>query len=178
MAIQSIPTWYRGTKFRSRLEADWAATFDFYDITWEYEPDAVTFREGIRYLPDFHLTAQRIWVEVKGPGNENIRKPIELQKALDEVDSDKWDFEKQLVIIGRPSQAGKWAWEGTADAQKIVILLCSNCERRSFLDYNATWQCRLCSMQGKQIYGDPGGNLWWSGELAFHRAPPSHGRAA
>lgn len=178
MAIESIPTWYRGELFRSRLEADWAATLDHYEITWEYEPDAVNINDGIKYLPDFHLTHQRVWVEVKGPADDNIEKALEFQRALLEVDKYKWDFEQQLVIIGRPSRAGVCVWEGTTYAQEIVMLACSNCERHSFLDYAATWQCRFCNMQGKKIFNDPGGNLWWPGQLAFARAPRSNGRAA
>jgi hypothetical protein len=163
---------------RSRLEADWAATFDFYDITWEYEPDAVKFGEGIKYLPDFHLPMQRVWVEAKGPGDDNIEKPLEFQKALDERDQFKWDFEKELVIIGRPSRAGSWCWEGTTPAQDIVLIVCSNCQRYSFMDYSGTWKCRFCHWEGKDIWNGPGGNIWWPGQLAFSRAPRSSGRAA
>lgn len=178
MAIQSVPTWYRGEQFRSRLEADWCATFDHYQITWEYEPDAVNIHDGIKYLPDFHLPHQRVWVEVKGPHDDNIDKTIQFQKALDQVDAHKWDFEKQLVIIGRPSQGGMCIWGGTTAAQNIVMLVCSNCDRYSFLDHSATWQCRFCHMQGKKIWNDPGGNIWFPGQLPFVRAPRASGRAA
>lgn len=56
-----IPTTYRGTLFRSRLEARWAAFFDEMDWPWEYEPfDA----DG--YIPDFALLGNRpLLVEVK-----------------------------------------------------------------------------------------------------------------
>lgn len=44
----AIPTTYRGTNFRSRLEAKWAAFFDLVGWRWTYEPiDA----DG--YIPDF-----------------------------------------------------------------------------------------------------------------------------
>ena len=36
--IKSHPTKYRGTLFRSRLEARWAAFFDLAGWKWEYEP--------------------------------------------------------------------------------------------------------------------------------------------
>ena len=178
MAITPIPTWHKGEQFRSRLEADWCATLDHYQISWEYEPDAVNLHDGIKYLPDFHLPHQRVWVEVKGPGDDNIDKAIQFQKALDKVDAYKWEFERQLVIIARPSQGGMCVWEGTTFAQDIVILLCSNCDRHSFLDYAGAWRCRFCTMQGKKIWNNPGGNLWWPGQLAFIRAPRDRGWGA
>ena len=57
-----IWTVYRGTRFRSRLEARWAAFFDLIRWRWVYEPfDA----EG--YIPDFLITGKRgLLVEV-GP---------------------------------------------------------------------------------------------------------------
>jgi len=36
--IKSHPTLYKGVKFRSRLEARWAAFFDLAGWSWEYEP--------------------------------------------------------------------------------------------------------------------------------------------
>lgn len=178
MTIQSIPTWYRGEHFRSRLEADWCATLDHYQITWEYEPDAVNVHDGLKYLPDFHLPMQRVWIEVKGPGDDNIDKTIAFQKALLERDHYKWDFEQHLVVIGRPSRGGMTVWEGTTYNQDIVMLVCSNCDRHSFLDYAGTWRCRFCHTEGKQIWNSPGGNLWWPGQLPFIRAPRDNGRGA
>ena len=52
--IAAIPTRYRGIKFRSRLEARWAAFFDASGIRWEYEPQGYTM-DGTNYLPDFWL---------------------------------------------------------------------------------------------------------------------------
>jgi hypothetical protein len=38
VAARGIQTTYRGTRFRSRLEARWAAFFDMVDWDWTYEP--------------------------------------------------------------------------------------------------------------------------------------------
>jgi len=46
----AIPTDYAGVRFRSRLEARWAALFDALDWPWAYEPLDL---EG--YVPDFVL---------------------------------------------------------------------------------------------------------------------------
>jgi hypothetical protein len=62
MIIKSRPTTYAGARFRSRLEARWAAFFDLCGWRWEYEPvDA----EG--WVPDFLLIgrAGTVPVEVK-----------------------------------------------------------------------------------------------------------------
>jgi hypothetical protein len=44
-----IPTTYRNTTFRSRLEARWAAFFDLVDWSWVYEPF-----ESYQHMPCGH----------------------------------------------------------------------------------------------------------------------------
>jgi len=71
-----IQTKYKGVYFRSRLEARWAVFFDTLGIPWEYEKEGYEFTDGNRYLPDFWLPDQKIWVEIKGgkPSEEETRK--------------------------------------------------------------------------------------------------------
>jgi hypothetical protein len=63
--IAAKPTWYEGVRFRSRLEATWAAFFDLTGFRWEYEPYDLQF-----WTPDFvihhdaHLPSGAL-VEVK-----------------------------------------------------------------------------------------------------------------
>jgi len=64
--IPAIESVYSGVRFRSRLEARWAALFDYYSILWVYEPDVFKTPSG-RYLPDFLLPEIGAYVEVK-PG--------------------------------------------------------------------------------------------------------------
>ncbi|MEU8352521.1 hypothetical protein [Streptomyces sp. NPDC048845] len=66
----SVPTRYGDTTFRSRLEADWAATLDSNNIVWEYEPETIT-------VPDFWLPELGTWIEVKGPGIPRAKKTKE-----------------------------------------------------------------------------------------------------
>lgn len=47
-----IPTTYQGTRFRSRLEARWAAFFDLVGWSWTYEPFDAT-----GWIPDFLIRA-------------------------------------------------------------------------------------------------------------------------
>lgn len=59
--MQAIPTTYAGVRFRSRLEARWAAFFDLVGWEWEYEPLDLN-----GYIPDFVLAfAKPLLVEVK-----------------------------------------------------------------------------------------------------------------
>src|SRR5947209_8802638 len=49
--IPARPTEYKGTMFRSELEAAWAAFFDGNNIQWEYEAFGVT----PLWRPDFYI---------------------------------------------------------------------------------------------------------------------------
>jgi hypothetical protein len=73
--LKAIETIYRGYRFRSRLEARWAVFFDVLNIQWEYEKEGYEL-DGVRYLPDFWLPRQQMWVEVKGywPTPEDLKK--------------------------------------------------------------------------------------------------------
>lgn len=63
--IKPIETIYNNLRFRSRLEARHAVLFDVLDIPYEYEKD--TYQVGkFAYLPDFWLSQQDCWLEVKG----------------------------------------------------------------------------------------------------------------
>jgi hypothetical protein len=62
-SIAAIPTVYRGRRYRSRLEARWAAFFDRLGLIHEYEP----YDLG-RWSPDFLIRGQSgrsVLVEVK-----------------------------------------------------------------------------------------------------------------
>ncbi len=52
--IVAHPTTYNGIRFRSRLEARWAAAFDLLGWQWEYEPFDL---DG--WVPDFQLTLEK-----------------------------------------------------------------------------------------------------------------------
>lgn len=82
MAFEALPTVYRGTTFRSALEASWAATLDSLRIAWEYEPELIELPSGARYLPDFRLPEIGTWLEVKGTGVPRVEKAYELGDTL------------------------------------------------------------------------------------------------
>jgi len=75
-------TFYKGYKFRSRLEAKWAVYFDACGIKWEYEKEGFNLLDGTSYLPDFWLPEVKMWVEVKPDDFEEneLKKCVELVK--------------------------------------------------------------------------------------------------
>lgn len=81
-SIRSVPQTYRGVRFRSTLEADWAATLDSLGIAWEYEPEAVQLPSGEFYRPDFYLPECTTWLEVKGAHDERIDKVYEMGESV------------------------------------------------------------------------------------------------
>lgn len=178
VSIRALPTWYNGTLFASTLEADWAATFDAWQWYWQYEPLAVALPGGEAYRPDFRLPAQRVWAEVKGPHNERIVKPVELQAALS---YDEWEWASDLVVVLRPAGPGETAqWEGVHDGQDIVLVCCPECGRRGFMDHSGYWTCRYhlrVQREPNKFWMADGGALYRAGEAAFVRAPRPQRRA-
>lgn len=60
--IRPIPTVYRGTRFRSRLEARWAAFFDLIRWSWVYEPF-----DAPGWIPDFLIDGNAPFLVEVGP---------------------------------------------------------------------------------------------------------------
>lgn len=172
MTVTATRTQYRGTWFRSTLEADWAATFDELGWHWEYEPVSVKLSSGEHYRPDFYLPSQTVWCEVKGPHNERLVKAKELQKA---VEYDQWQWSSPFVVVLRPPGPGEKAmWEGAVGEQEIVIIRCPECLHHGFMDYAGTWSCRRhmrVVREPNKFWQHEEGGLWYSGEMPFTRAP-------
>lgn len=168
LAIESLPTVYRGTTFRSALEASWAATLDSLGITWEYEPETITLPSGAWYLPDFHLPEIGVWLEVKGDGVPRVEKAIELGKHL-ACDCPRFSCTcpwpgGELVVIGHPPRPYSpdydeddhrpyWAkavvarkhgghprWTSTRGT-RAWLGYCSACQRATWFD---SPHCRAC----------------------------------
>lgn len=94
-ARRSIPTWYAGNLFRSRLEARWAAFFDLLGWEWVYEPLDL---DG--YIPDFVLTnfkRGQLLVEVK---------PRITNAAMRRIEESGW-AEDALVVGAYPVISGE-----------------------------------------------------------------------
>lgn len=181
--IEALPTIYRGTRFRSLLEASWAATLDSLGIAWEYESQTFDLPSGAKYLPDFHLTEIGAWLEVKGPGIPRIEKAYELGEMLacdcPELScSCEWPG-GELVIIGHPpTPIDPWThddyrhWPGAAKAKLVRrhggfvhwtstrrhnswMTRCSGCRRVSWVEGARIRRCPVCGVSGdSQLYRD------------------------
>ena len=98
--MKAIETFYKGYRFRSRLEARWAVFFDALGIKWEYEPEGYDLGEAGWYLPDFWLPEYSAFIEVKAvdPTEEERRK----MHALITGFANEQDFRHGYFAIGIP----------------------------------------------------------------------------
>lgn len=81
-----IPTTYNGTRFRSRLEAKWAALFDLIGWPWTYEPF-----DTAGYIPDFLIAGTTSFFVEVGPTidlSEYLTKTSKPNAAAVDLDRD------------------------------------------------------------------------------------------
>ena len=93
--LKAIETFYKGYKFRSRLEARWAVFFDALGIMWEYEKEGYDLGEAGYYLPDFWLPGRKCFIEIKG-NDESAYNAQDKITALSE------QSEKHVFIMAGP----------------------------------------------------------------------------
>lgn len=173
--IEAVPTTYHGTTFRSGLEANWAATLDYYGIDWRYEPQMFRLPSGTLYLPDFWLPALRTFIEVKGPRMERIHKTNELAKEVSANDV--------ITLIGFSPMMRRTTeflldpylqWQDPV-GYDTRFAQCPDCSARQWLRFQISRRCRRC--RAGHI-----GLLAKAGEIPFFIArsdpyrPPSFGR--
>lgn len=189
LAVEALPTVYRGTTFRSALEASWAATLDSLGLTWEYEPETVTLPSGTRYIPDFRLPHIGAWLEVKGDGVPRVEKAMEFGQSLrcdcpPRQCSCRW-IGGELVLIGHPprpyaadededDRRPYWAKDVMARKHGGHPRWTSTRGRSAWLAYcpscaHATWfdspHCRACKRRLVGAEGLESGNQ----KIRFHR---------
>lgn len=156
--IRAIPTTYRGIRFRFRLEADWASTFDAYEIEWQYEPEGVELPSGARYLPDFYLPKLTTWFEVKGPHGQRLDKTQEFAYAMvhgsptcDLVEYDcpdhDWHDDWRLTLIGEAAGPGDLAAVRLAASgapKEAYFVRCLKCGSAQWVEAFHGVHCRVC----------------------------------
>jgi hypothetical protein len=183
--VYSRPKWYGATRFRSALEADWAATLDGIRTSWEYEPRTITLPSGAVYLPDFWLPDFGIWLEVKGPNTPRIEKAQELAETRACKCADKCRCEwpnGELVVVGHPAVPPPWdennpyprprygymAWS-SLKGPNVYLGLCEVCGDYSWVRMRRPLMCRKCRSPWR------GGHLHSGfGHIDFHRAKRWH----
>ncbi len=82
---------WRGQKFDSQLEADWAATLTMWGVEYVYHPGRIFLGDTV-WEPDFQVEAgdDDLLLEVKGWGNHRIDKVLEAREL------------GYNVVVGRP----------------------------------------------------------------------------
>ncbi|MFI6948228.1 hypothetical protein [Streptomyces sp. NPDC050422] len=167
-SIEAVPTRYGDTTFRSRLEADWAATLDSNGIRWQYEPETITLDSGTLYIPDFWLPELGTWVEAKGPGIPRTEKTKELARTRacqgESPCTCRWSG-GEFVLIGRPSldsdrtepgHRPRWGyanWE-TPFGPSTYFVSCPACTRAQWTTLRRPWRCRACrtTLEAAQLH--------------------------
>ncbi len=128
--IPAIPTVYRGRRYRSRLEARWAAFFDLLGWSHEYEPFDLS-----GWIPDFllrgrwgaHTTAPRqVLVEIKPIGAFDAAIGSKMQQGLyGHEAADGVPLGDDLLLLGvAPEKIGKsvrLGWDVTIDDDVKVV---------------------------------------------------------
>lgn len=100
-SLQAIPTYYKDTQLRSRMEAQCAFLFDTLGMEWVYEPRSYMLSNGALYLPDFWLPRQRAFVECRGYAGEQA--------------------DSQIAAFGRDVTEGQTCIDGLAILRYIVL---------------------------------------------------------
>ena len=176
--MNAIETIYRGARFRSRLEARWAAFFDLVSWRWEYEPIDLN-----GYIPDFVLMfpAGPVLVEVKPAFGVDAL----IAAASTQIGRSGWSSTNldDAVILGAtcqpagcfyssigplrqnppwgsgaPDDAAQWGEGETRPGWppawgEGAWISCTQCQRPSIRQELHLWRCISCGAIGK-IYGD------------------------
>lgn len=144
--MKSYPTYYKEQLFRSRLEAKWAAFFDYLHWPYIYEPIDLE-----KYIPDFILQFDSpLLVEVKP---EVLFK--DLEKHTDKILKSGWD--KEVLVVGanlfKPSRwdARFFSTIGLLGEKfganycfnEGIIFRCNLCNRISIFHSVHSFRCRV-----------------------------------
>jgi hypothetical protein len=133
---RGIPTTYEGVRFRSRIEAKWAAFFDLVEWPWTYEPLDL---DG--YIPDFVLGfSTPIAVEVK-----HVMGQAEFDELVHDrakITASGWTGE--TLLLGATVGADRLGWLREGGTWDLAFpFLCLDCGRRSFAHASGSWRCRV-----------------------------------
>lgn len=137
-----IETTFAGTRFRSRLEAKWAAFMTQLEWEWTYEPF-----DAHGYIPDFAVTGDRpLLIEVK-PGmsiGELAAHTPRLDRSLDGL----WDHDV-LVVGASPFLPATNGWKPTDRTPGLLGERMGGEGEPSWAWEEAAWQsCSECQMVG------------------------------
>lgn len=149
----AIPTIYKGIRFRSRLEATWAAMFDLMNWRWEYEPFDL-----YGYIPDFLvLQGKEFLVEVKpetsveGCAGHEGQFPKGHEPILVVGCTPFLSYDDPCVEAPGDIYAGAWLQESGSEHDQIICAdlwtKCEHCNRYTMVPSGYIPYCVLCAQE-------------------------------
>jgi hypothetical protein len=141
--FKAIETYYKGYRFRSRLEARWAIFFDALNLKWVYEDEGFTFHNiPVRcygnkfenysgsYLPDFYFPELNYYMEIKGTAATEHEN--NLCAALSNFKKcDVFLFDQGLHPVNRfgdiEESGGSWFKNGEFNDSIVLWMKCPTC---------------------------------------------------
>jgi len=136
-AQAGIPTLYNGVRFRSRVEAKWAAMFELLSWPAVYEPLDLHY-----YIPDFVLGFYApIAVEVKYIFEQDDFDALEAERA--KAERSGWPHE--ILFVGAKVERDRIGWLRDAYGVWDVAFpfRCIDCGHVSFAHQSGSWRCRV-----------------------------------
>jgi hypothetical protein len=151
-AIPAIPTLYKGVRFRSRLEARWAAFFDNVGWQWDYEPIDL---EG--YIPDFVMRFHEpLLIEIKPAFVKD-----DFLDARHKIEQSGWGGEALITYaapqsarvgtgttIGYLRHGPGWYGDDVGPWEIGFLFFCRNCKRLGVAASEGSFGCRVCGTPG------------------------------
>jgi len=155
--VKAIPTRYKGLLFRSKLEADYARSFDALGLEWRYEDEGRYFGDQF-YLVDFFLPRSRQFVEVKGVFEpDDVRKVASLLKHIPPRPHTNPETCPDIALVAcEPGGVFRGWVRGACRADANLLELsraacrelrafaCSLCGGWWFADDSLSWRCQCC----------------------------------
>lgn len=162
---KSLPTYYKGIKFRSRLEARWAIILDEMHIPWEYEPESIVIEpynaESFSYLPDFYLTTANAFLEVKGSLEaKDIPKMLQIAHQITGGFGRPFEHEnaRPFLIAGNLGDSNKSAIPISIYNWKGLLYMDSDYEtvrhNMFYCQSRGTYGCKNCYQHSLKIGND------------------------
>ena len=140
--IKAIETYYRGHRFRSRLEARWAVFFDHLGIRWVYEPEGL-YINGVCYLPDFYLPDSHQFFEVKGVLTDADEKKVQALISAGYSVTIGYDNGIFVACNRWEDLDGNVHYE-LSDAESSVLARCFDCGKFWFMGEIGAFTCQCC----------------------------------
>lgn len=138
--MSPFPIYYRGSRFRSEIEARWAVFWDEVKVLWEYEKRPFPLNTGF-VVPSFWLPEVRggVWVEVVA----SYPEPWQQEMAEELAQQTK----QEVFFLGEVSPPGE---ESSSWDSAMVFFPENGC-----FDVDYWWcQCRHCKRVGLEFQGD------------------------